>query len=311
MLLPIWFGGSVAFIYGIIVGSFLNVCIYRFPEEQSVVSPPSHCPKCNTKLKGMDLVPLFSFLLLGRKCRYCRTPISWRYFTIELITGLMFVWTYLKFGYPAHLFVGLHVDPGYAIDFFAYVLFLSALIIAFVVDLDHWIIPDQVPIAGVIIGLGRDVAHLIAGDGQLVRIPLPFTDFRLPMLQSVVGLVVCGGLFYLIAFVSYYVFRPKEAEKLEEYEGAMGGGDVKLAAAIGAVVGMVPGLVSFMIAVFLGTIAGVAFILVKARSEKKGVPWRTEIPFGPYMVAGSLAVIMWYPQIEQAWKMWVRFITPG
>lgn len=296
-MLPVWFGSAIAFVYGTIVGSFLNVCIYRLPEDQSVVTPPSHCPKCNTKLKGIDLIPLFSFLLLGRKCRYCKTPISWRYFTVELITGLLFVATYLRY--------------GYTIDFFPYVLFISALIIAFLVDLDHWIIPDQVSIAGIIFGLGKDIAHFVAGDARLVRIPLPFTEFKLPMIESVVGFVVCGGLFYLIAYVSYYVFRPKNKEDLAEYEGAMGGGDVKLAAATGAVLGAVPALVSFLIAVFLGTVVGIALIIIKARSEKKGIPWRTEVPFGPYMVLGSLAVILAYPQLQQIWNAWIHLIVPG
>ena len=296
-MLPIWFGSAIAFVYGTIVGSFLNVCIYRLPEEQSIVKPPSHCPKCNTKLKGIDLVPLFSFLFLGRKCRYCKTPISWRYFTVELVTGLLFVATYLR--------------HGYSIDFFPYVLFISALIVAFLVDLDHWIIPDQVSIAGIVFGLGRDIAHLIAGNAQLVYITLPFTEFRFPMLGSIVGFVVCGGLFYLIAYISYYVFRPKNKEDLAEYEGAMGGGDVKLAAATGAVLGAVPALVSFLIAVFLGTIVGVALIAIKVRTEKKGVPWRTEVPFGPYMVLGSLAVILAYPQLQWIWNAWIRLITPG
>ena len=296
-MLPIWFGSAIAFVYGTIVGSFLNVCIYRLPEEQSIVKPPSHCPKCNTRLKGIDLVPLFSFLFLGRKCRYCKTPISWRYFTVELATGLLFVATYLRY--------------GYSIDFFPYVLFISALIVAFLVDLDHWIIPDQVSVAGVVFGLGRDIAHLIAGDARLVHIALPFTDFRLPMLGSIVGFVVCGGLFYLIAYISFYVFRPKNKEDLADYEGAMGGGDVKLAAATGAVLGAIPALVSFLIAVFLGTLVGVALIAIKARTEKKGMPWRTEVPFGPYMVIGSLTVILAYPQLEWIWNAWIHLITPG
>lgn len=297
MMLPIGLGVSIAFIYGIVVGSFLNVCIYRLPEGLSIVRPPSHCPKCNTKLKGVDLVPLFSFLFLGRKCRYCGAPISWRYFTVELITGLLFVAVYLR--------------CGYGIDFFAYALFGAALIIAFFVDLDQWIIPDEVSIMGVGIGLAKDAAHLIVGDARLVHIPLPFTDFDLPMPPSVVGLVVCGGIFYLIAYISYYVFMPKDEKGREEYEGAMGGGDVKLAAAIGAVLGVLPALASFMIAVLFGTVAGVTLLVIKARAEKRGVPWRTEIPFGPYMVVGALAAILLYPQLGALWLAWINLVTPG
>ncbi len=295
--MPTGFWSVVAFVYGTIVGSFLNVCIYRLPEEQSVVTPPSHCPKCNTKLKGIDLVPLFSFLMLGRKCRYCKAPISWRYFTIELITGALFVATYLRY--------------HFAIDFFPYVLFISALVVAFVVDMELFIIPDEVSIAGIVLGVGKDVAHLVAGDAghYLVRIPLPFTDFRLPMLPSVVGFVVCGGLFYLIAYISFYAFRPKDEEERKSYQGAMGGGDVKLAAATGAVLGAAPALASFLIAVLLGTFFGVAFVVARSIADKRGMPWRTEIPFGPYMVAGSLAVLLLHPQLRHVWTAWVRLVT--
>lgn len=297
-MLPLWLGSLIAFVYGTVVGSFLNVCIYRMPEEQSIVNPPSHCPKCNTKLKTVDLVPLFSFLLLGRKCRYCGVPISWRYFGVELLTGLLFVAVYLRY--------------GYTIDFFAYVLFTSALLIAFFVDLDCFIIPDQVWITAVVIGIGKDIAHIIAGDGLgLTRIPLPFTDFRLPMLPSIVGIVVCFGLFYLIAEISFHVFKPKDKEALAEYEGAMGGGDVKLAGGIGAVLGAGPALVSFFLAVILGTLVGVTYLILKARAEKKGMPWRTEIPFGPYMVAGALLVILAYPQLQSLWQMWIDLIVVG
>jgi leader peptidase (prepilin peptidase) / N-methyltransferase len=296
-MLPAWFGISISFIYGIVVGSFLNVCIYRWPEDKSIVSPPSHCPNCNTRLKGLDLVPLFSFLLLGRKCRYCHTPISWRYFGVEFVTGLAFVVTYLRY--------------GFSIDYVAFVLFISALIIAFLVDWDHFIIPDQVSIFGVALGVVKDVAHLVARDDVLMRIPVPWTSVTIPMLPSVAGIVVCGGVFYLIAYVSFYIFKPRDEKDIEEYEGAMGGGDVKLAAAIGAVLGIVPSLVSFLIAVLLGTIVGVTMLLVKARAEKKGVQWRTEIPFGPYMVTGA-AVVMWlYPQLGTLWNAWVKLITPS
>lgn len=296
-MLPTWMGGAIAFLYGTIVGSFLNVCIYRLPEDQSIISPPSHCPKCNTRLKGADLVPLFSFLLLGRKCRYCGTPISWRYFVVEFITGLLFAATYLRY--------------GFSIDFFAYALFISALIVAFVVDMELFIIPDQVSILGVIVGVGKDVAHIIAGDGGLFRIPLPFAEATLPMLPSIAGIVVCGGVFYLIAYVSYFVFRPKNEEDLKEYEGAMGGGDVKLAAATGAVLGVVPAFASFLIAVILGALFGVTLVIMRALAEKRGMPWRTEIPFGPYMVTGSLVVILLNPQLQALWTAWMRFVTPG
>jgi leader peptidase (prepilin peptidase)/N-methyltransferase len=294
---PSWLGATIAFLYGITIGSFLNVCIYRLPADESVVTPPSHCPKCNTKLKGWDLVPLFSFLWLGRKCRYCGVPISWRYFVVEIITGLLFAATFFRY--------------GMSIDFVAYALFIAALIVAFAVDMDLFIIPDQVSIVGIIVGVGRDVAHWVAGDLSLVRVPLPWLHYSLPIPPCVAGFIVCGGIFYLIAYVSFFAFRPKDEKEREEYEGAMGGGDVKLAAAMGAVLGIVPALASFLIAVVLGTLFGVALVIIKSAAEKKGMPWRTEIPFGPYMVTGALVVILAYPQLQLAWSAWMKLVTPG
>ena len=205
------------------------------PADKSIVNPPSHCPKCDTRLRGWDNIPLISFLLLGRKCRYCKAPISWRYFSVELLTGLLWVATYLRY--------------GVSIDVFAYVLFISALLIAFFVDLDEFIIPDQVWIAGIVIGVGKDIAHWVAGDLRMVSISVPGTPMAIPLPPSIVGAVLCFSLFFLIAYVSYYAFKPKDKEALAEYEGAMGGGDVKLAAGIGAGVGVWPWVGMFFIAV--------------------------------------------------------------
>ena len=296
-MLPIWLGSLIAFVYGIIVGSFLNVCIYRMPADKSIVNPPSHCPKCDTKLSAWDNIPLISFLALGRKCRYCKAPISWKYFSVELITGLLWVATYLRY--------------GLSIDVFAYVLFISALLIAFFVDLAEFIIPDQVWIAGIVIGVGKDIAHWIVGGLKMVRIPVPGSETVIPLPPSVVGAVVCFALFFAIAYISYYAFKPKDKEALAEYEGAMGGGDVKLAAGIGAVVGLLPALVSFFIAVVLGTIVGVTYMVLQARAEKRGLVWRTEIPFGPYMVAGTLAVILLWPELGGVWNAWIGMVAPG
>ena len=296
-MLPTWLGSLIAFVYGTIVGSFLNVCIYRLPNDQSVVNPPSHCPKCNTKLRGWDNIPLISFLLLGRRCRYCREPISWRYFSVELLTGLLWVATYLRY--------------GLSVDVFVYVFFISALLVAFFVDLDEFIIPDQVPIFCIALGFAGDMARWVAGDLHLAHIPIPFTDVELPMLPSLLGAAVCFAVFYLIAYVSFYAFRPKDEADQEEYEGAMGGGDVKLAAGIGAVAGLLPALVSFFIAVLLGTLVGVTAVVLKARAEKRGMPWRTEIPFGPYMVAGAVAVVLIYPQLSALWDTWMKLVAPG
>lgn len=365
--MPVWLGCLIAFIYGTVVGSFLNVCIYRIPEEKSIVNPPSHCPKCEKRLNALDLVPLFSFLFLGRKCRYCGTPISWRYFTVELITGLLFVATYLVY--------------GYSIDFFAYILFISALLIAFFVDLDRLIIPDQVVIAGIAFGVARDVAHIIAGDAKLMILPGMLSESRIPMLPSIAGAVVCGGAFYLLAYLAYFVFRPRggpmqeeehagpakpeggphlwlavvlavvlapvllfvavalgpmarpiyvigliayiacfvlkrnppqgDAGEEEDYEGAIGGGDINLALAIGAVLGIGPAFVSFFVAIALGATVGLSTIILKSLAGRKGVEWRAQIPFGPHMAAGAIIVLLASPALVHIWESWIRLITIG
>ncbi|MFQ3548592.1 MAG: prepilin peptidase [Armatimonadota bacterium] len=295
-MLPIYIGAPIAFIYGIIVGSFLNVCIYRMPEDKSVINPPSHCPICNTRLRGLDLVPLFSFLFLGKKCRYCKTPISWRYFLIELLTGVFFTLVYFK--------------HGYSIDFFAYVLFGSALIIAFFVDLEHLIIPDQVWQVGAVVGLGKDIAHIIAGSGGYVQIPIPFTEISFPMLNSIIGFLICGGIFYIIGYVSFYIFMPKDEKSQEEYEGGMGAGDVKLAAGTGAVLGVLPAIVSFFIAIVLGAFIGVGILIARSRQKSKDVEWRTQIPFGPFMVVGAMAWMFADKQLIWLWSAWVNFVAP-
>ena len=140
--MPVWLGVTISFIYGAVIGSFLNVCIWRMPRDESIVSPGSHCPNCNTLLKGRDLVPMLSFLVQKCKCRYCGAPISWRYLSIELLTALYFVVTYLKF--------------GIGVEGVVYALFGASLIATFFIDLEHFIIPDQLNIFGIANWIGQE-----------------------------------------------------------------------------------------------------------------------------------------------------------
>jgi leader peptidase (prepilin peptidase) / N-methyltransferase len=278
-IVPFWFWAIVTFVYGTIVGSFLNVVIWRMPRDESIVNPPSHCPKCDTQLRGPDLVPLFSFLILGRKCRYCGAPIGWRYFTVELITGLLGVALYWQF-------------HGSLFDFFLFALFSAALIAVVFIDLDHWIIPDQLNVFGVVLGVGRDILGLVMHESghRLLHIPIPFTGVHVPMLWSVAGIVVCGAVFYAIAFFGELAFKKE----------AMGGGDIKLAAAIGAVLcgsvtslfGVGLALLSFFIAVFIGSFIGIGMMIAQRSKAKEHM-----LPFGPMMVAGFLGTLFFGRQI--------------
>jgi leader peptidase (prepilin peptidase)/N-methyltransferase len=127
------------FFLGAIVGSFLNVVIYRLPNEESIVSPPSHCPKCGHRLAWYDMIPIFSYIFLKGRCRYCGTKISIRYPIIEALTGFAFV--------------GVGIRFGWSLQFFEYIIFSALLITILFTDLFYGIVPDVVVIPGAIVGL--------------------------------------------------------------------------------------------------------------------------------------------------------------
>src|SRR6185295_924488 len=138
---PFHFWSAVFFIFGSIVGSFLNVCIYRMPLGQSVVSPPSHCPHCKYSIPWFLNIPLLTWLYLRGKCKNCGAPISARYFMVELLTGITFLSCWLKFGDRSALLA------------LVYCLFLAGLIVATFIDFEHFIIPDEITIGGIVVGI--------------------------------------------------------------------------------------------------------------------------------------------------------------
>ncbi|HEY3268193.1 MAG TPA: prepilin peptidase [Armatimonadota bacterium] len=282
-ILPIWFVLPAAFVFGTVVGSFVNVLIYRIPEDISVVTPPSMCPKCKHRLRAPDLVPLFSFLAAGRKCRYCGEPVSWRYFSIELLTGLVFMLTVWQFGFGAN---GMLLC-----------LLLASFIGSFIIDLGHFIIPDELNYFGVCVGLLRAAA----GGHSAMDNPWGLPAFGLPpsLGASAIGAVGLAGLLFLLSKGGTLLFRKQVAEQQKQWdeqglldEGeeleAMGLGDVKLAAAMGANLGLVGGLVGLFVGVTLGAVVG---ILLKLSKRLRG----HAIPFGPYLILGTLAALFWGP----------------
>ena len=273
--MPQWLGISIAFIYGTVVGSFLNVCIWRLPRDESIINPGSHCPQCNTVLRAWDLIPLFSFLVQRCRCRYCGGRISWRYFGVELLTGAYFALLYHSF--------------GWGVDFLAYALFGAALIAIFFIDLEHWIIPDQLSLFAIGVGLARDGIGLAARSHAPYWIPVPGGGWEFPLPQSIAGILACGGVFVAIAVVSYYVFKKE----------GMGGGDIKLAAAVGANLAIGQAMLSFFLAVALGSIIGVALIAARKKTRKDYVP------FGPMMVAGAVVAIFYGQELIQIWRNYV------
>jgi leader peptidase (prepilin peptidase) / N-methyltransferase len=167
-----------AFIFGAVVGSFLNVCIYRLPAGKSVVFPPSACPGCQTPIRWYDNIPLFGYLLLGGKCRACRAPIGIRYPLVELINGLLTLFLFMKFG-PT-------------ITFLALFLLSSSLVVITFIDLDHQIIPDIISLPGI-------------GVGFIFSLFLPWLSWS----NSLLGIVAGGGSLLLVAY-GYQFLTGKE-----------------------------------------------------------------------------------------------------
>jgi leader peptidase (prepilin peptidase)/N-methyltransferase len=262
--MPVWFWALIFFVYGAVVGSFLNVCIWRLPREESVIRPPSHCPGCDRRLSAIDLVPLLSQVFLRARCRYCGTKISWRYFWVELLTALAFAALYFRFGLA-----------GRWAELIAACLFTAVLIVVFFIDLEHYIIPDIAIVYGVAIGVAKDLWLIHEGSRELWR-TVPFTNLIVPIPMSIIGLAAGSLTLLLIAWIASLAFGKE----------AMGMGDVFLLAAMGANLSIPCVLVAFFIAVFVGS--GVGLVLMAMRVKGRKDP----VPFGPMLVVGTFLAMM-------------------
>jgi len=243
------------FIFGAIVGSFLNVCIYRMPKGESIVSPGSHCPKCKKPICWYDNVPVLSYLVLWGKCRFCKTPISPGYIIVEAIT--------------ASLAVALFVTFGLGPKFAAYGLLMAGLIVATFVDLEIREIPDEISLGGLVAGLILAV---------IFPSILGAASWNKALIGSVLGALAGGGSIYLMGFFGEMVFKKE----------AMGGGDVKLMAMIGAFLGWKLALLTFFIAPLFGSVAG---LVMKAKDGGD------IIPYGPYLSLAAVTSIFWGERI--------------
>ena len=226
---------------GLLVGSFLNVVVARLPQHRSLWGPRSSCPGCGAGIAWHDNIPLVSFAALRGRCRACGMKIPWRYPLIEASTAGLFLLAYATFGLAAALAPAL--------------ILLAALVAITFIDLEHQIIPDVITLPGILTGVA---ANLATG--------------AVPWLDSVIGAIVAGGLFFAIILAS---------------GGGMGGGDMKLAAMLGAFLGWQLTLVAIFLAVVGGGAAAVA-ILIAGRKGRKD-----PIPFGPFLAAGGTVALFW------------------
>ncbi|MEA3493615.1 MAG: prepilin peptidase [Candidatus Margulisiibacteriota bacterium] len=221
------------FIIGTVVGSFLNVCIHRLPREESIVFPPSHCPRCKHKLSFFDLVPIVSYFILRGKCRYCGEKISFRYPLVELVTGLLFA--LIGYLFP------IMIQP---VDFFFSVVFIMLLMVVFFVDHEQLVIPDSINIIGVILGL---LYNFLKGN----------------ILSALSGMLLAYSAMFLIAKIG----------KLSLKRDAMGEGDLYLSAFLGAVLGWKVVLLSLFIAYLIAGATAVLLLLMNKVEFGQEVPF--------------------------------------
>jgi leader peptidase (prepilin peptidase)/N-methyltransferase len=245
------------FIFGLILGSFLNVCIYRIPLKKSIVTPPSGCPGCGERIRFYDNIPIISYIILMGRCRHCSKPISIRYPLIELLTGLL------------SLSVFIHFYPDYG-QYMVFLIFVSALIVISFIDLSHQIIPDIISIPGIIAGVIVTIIFSLV------------SKYQITWYDSLIGAIGGGGILYLVAF---------GFEKLTGKEG-MGGGDVKLLTMIGAWMGWRAIPLILLASSLTGSIIGALALLLAG----KGL--RARIPFGPFLVMGTLVYLFFGSRIE-------------
>jgi leader peptidase (prepilin peptidase) / N-methyltransferase len=230
----------IVFVFGLIIGSFCNVVIYRLPQGKSIVTPGSQCRSCGHSIHPWDNIPLLSYVLLRGRCRFCKEPISIRYPAVELATAILYVLLWYEF--------------GFGLPFVLYGLLTSALLVVALIDFDHKIIPNIVTLPGLAMGLGLSLWTL------------PITP-----LDSLLGLLIGGTLFYLIALVS---------------KGGMGGGDIKLIAMIGAFLGWQGTLFTIFSGALLGSLVGVMLMLIGRKGRKD------KVPFGPFLSGGAILFIL-------------------
>jgi leader peptidase (prepilin peptidase) / N-methyltransferase len=232
----------LALILGLIIGSFLNVCIYRIPRNLSIVSPGSACPKCNTPIQPWDNIPVLSYIILGGKCRECGEKIPLQYPLIELLNGVLYVAIFVVFGqgwYLPMLFI-----------------FVSALVVITFIDLEFQIIPDVISLPGIVIGLAASYFYLTD----------PFVPGKLlGFVNSLIGALAGGGLFFIIVILS---------------RGGMGGGDVKLMAMIGAFTGWKGVFLTTLVGSFVGSVVGIAMMMFSDAGRKTKLPFGPYLAIG-------------------------------
>ncbi len=239
------------FCLGLVIGSFLNVVIYRLPRNKNFIIARSACTSCNSELKWYHNIPLFSYLFLRGKCGFCKDKISIRYPLVEFLNGIFYLYFFWQYSFSA--------------NFFIFAGLISILLIIFFIDVDFQIIPDVITLPCMLIGLG--ISFLPNGIG---------------FVPSIIGLLVGGGSLYLIAILGDWLFK----------KDSMGGGDIKMAAMLGAFLGWQKVLFIFLSSAVIGLVVSIALMAVSSKIRKERV-----VPFGPFLASAAVLAIIYGEQL--------------
>jgi leader peptidase (prepilin peptidase)/N-methyltransferase len=270
------------FALGAIIGSFLNVVIHRVPNEESVVFPNSACPKCETAIKPYDNIPILSWLLLGGKCRACKTPISPRYVAVEALTGVLFVACLYKLGFTPFLPVGL--------------IFVAAVVALIFIDAEHMILPNVITYPGIVLAfLARLIFPLMFGAAYFSDLSVaPLADLQMPvwpvwvvsLIGAVLGALVGGGSLWLVGAIW---------KRLRGVD-AMGLGDVKMMFGVGALLGWRLTILTIFLGALSGSVIGLA-VMRKTYQTGSDSAMQARIPFGIFLGLGAIIALLFGDQI--------------
>jgi len=254
---------AIGLLFGLLFGSFLNVCIYRLPRGLSVAWPGSHCLVCGHPIRGYDNVPVLGWIALGGRCRDCRTSISWRYPGVELLTGILFALAVLTWG-PT-------------LETIKWCVFLFLLLGMIFTDIDLRLLPDEFTIGGIVLGVVA--AGIVPMDGGLFALLWPdLLPVVASMAQSLLAAGIVAGALWLVGLL-YARVRHKEG---------LGFGDVKMVAMMGAFLGLSEAMVAVFLGCTAGAIGGLAYIYWRKKDAAT-----YELPFGSFLGAAAIFVSFW------------------
>ena len=251
----------LALLLGLILGSFLNVCIYRMPRDLSVVRPRSFCPSCERTIAWFDNIPVLSYLLLRGRCRHCSAQIPMRYPVVELLTG--------------GLFFVIVRGHGVTLEAGKECLFVFLLVGLIFSDLELRILPDEFTLGGTLLGLAAAFVVPLKRGLISLFLPMDWSEGAISILEAAVGAAIASGAMWLVATIY---------EKVRHREG-LGLGDVKMVAMIGAFLGIEGALMALLLGSLAGSVIGLAYVLIARKDASK-----YELPFGSFLGVAALVV---------------------